>query len=78
MKAMDAKLPKALEAELAALESEAQRLAHVVKSLRDEKRMLSERLNSVNSERAQLLNKNAVVQNHVETMIARLKGMEQA
>ncbi|MGH8161355.1 MAG: hypothetical protein ACRESR_04275 [Gammaproteobacteria bacterium] len=75
---MDAALPKSLEDELAALEDEAQRLAHVVKSLREEKRMLSERLNSVNSERAQLLNKNAVVQNRVETMIARLKGMEQA
>ncbi len=75
---MDAELPKSLEDELTALEGEVQRLARVVKGLREEKRMLSERLNSVNSERAQLLNKNAVVQNRVETMIARLKGMEQA
>lgn len=71
-------LPKALEGELAALEREVQRLARTVKNLREEKAILSERLNSVNSERAQLLNKNAMVQNRVENMIARLKGMEQA
>ncbi|MGH8273496.1 MAG: hypothetical protein ACRES9_04450 [Gammaproteobacteria bacterium] len=75
---MTNELPKALERELAALEHEVHNLTRTVKSLREEKAILSERLNSVNSERAQLLNKNAVVQNRVENMIARLKGMEQA
>lgn len=75
---MDTKLPKELESELAALEREMLGLLKTVKSLREEKKLLAERLNSVNSERAQLLNKNAVVQNKVETMIARLKGIEQA
>jgi uncharacterized protein (TIGR02449 family) len=75
---MDGKLSKKLEDELGGLEGEVQRLAQVVKGLREEKRMLTERLNSVNSERAQLLNKNAGVQNRVETMIVRLKSMEQA
>ncbi|MGH8271945.1 MAG: TIGR02449 family protein [Gammaproteobacteria bacterium] len=75
---MDTKLPKELESELAALEREMKGLLSTVKRLREEKKLLGERLNSINSERAQLLNKNAVVQNRVETMIARLKGIEQA
>ncbi len=75
---MDTKLPKELESELAALEREMHGLLNTVKRLREEKKLLGERLNSVNSERAQLLNKNAVVQNRVETMIARLKGIEKA
>lgn len=75
---MDRQLPKALESELAGLENVAQQLGKEVKSLREEKRLLSERLNSINSERAQLLNKNAIVQSRVEAMITRLKGIEQA
>lgn len=75
---MDAKLPEELESELAAVEREMRALLQTARRLREENKLLSERLNSVNSERAQLLNKNAVVQNRVETMIARLKGIEQA
>jgi len=75
---MEAPLPKELEEELSGLEDEIARLAGVVKRLREEKHLLTERLNSLNAERAQLLNKNAVVQNRVESMIARLKSMEQA
>lgn len=75
---MDAILPKELEAELGALEREVTRLAGVTKQLREENRLLAERLNDLSAERAQLLNKNAIVQSRVEAMIMRLKGMEQA
>lgn len=75
---MENTLPKTLESELAALETTVRQLNDEVKSLRHEKTLLTERLNSVNSERAQLLNKNAVVQSRVEAMITRLKGIEQA
>ncbi|MDN5865201.1 MAG: TIGR02449 family protein [Gammaproteobacteria bacterium] len=75
---MDNPLPKALESELAGLEKVVHRLGKELENLREEKRLLSERLNSVNSERAQLLNKNAIVQSRVEAMITRLKGIEQA
>jgi len=75
---MEASLPKELEEELSGLEGEVTRLVGVVKRLREEKRLLTDRLNSLNAERAQLMNKNAVVQNRVESMIARLKSMEQA
>lgn len=71
-------LPKELEAELAALEREIARFAAATKRLRKENRLLSERLNGLNAERAQLLNKNAIVQSRVEAMIMRLKSMEQA
>lgn len=75
---MDIELPKELEEELASLEREVARLAGVIKRLREEKVLLAERLNTLNAERAQLLNKNAMVQNRVEAMITRLKTMEQA
>lgn len=75
---MGKSLPKELEAELAALEREIARFAAVAKRLRKENQLLSERLNGLNSERAQLLNKNAIVQSRVEAMIMRLKSMEQA
>lgn len=75
---MDIELPKELEEELASLEREVARLAGVIKRLREEKTLLAERLNTLNAERAQLLNKNAMVQNRVEAMITRLKTMEQA
>lgn len=75
---MENQLPKTLESELAGLERLVQQLGKEVSGLREEKRLLSDRLNSVNSERAQLLNKNAIVQSRVEAMITRLKGIEQA
>ncbi|MGH8427100.1 MAG: TIGR02449 family protein [Gammaproteobacteria bacterium] len=71
-------LPKELEAELGAIEREVRRLAGTIKRLREENRLLAERLNGINAERAQLLNKNAIVQSRVEAMIVRLKSMEQA
>lgn len=75
---MNASVPQELESELSALEREVSRLAGVTRRLREENRLLAERLNGLNSERAQLLNKNAIVQSRVEAMIMRLKGMEQA
>lgn len=75
---MGKNLPKELEAELAAMEREIARFAAAAKRLRKENLLLSERLNGLNAERAQLLNKNAIVQSRVEAMIMRLKSMEQA
>lgn len=75
---MGENLPKELEAELAAMEREIARFAAAATQLRKENRLLSERLNGLNAERAQLLNKNAIVQSRVEAMIMRLKSMEQA
>lgn len=75
---MNQALPQELEGEISALEREIARLASVAKRLRKENELLSERLNGLNSDRAQLLNKNAIVQSRVEAMIMRLKSMEQA
>ncbi|HEX5313347.1 MAG TPA: TIGR02449 family protein [Gammaproteobacteria bacterium] len=75
---MAANVSRQLDAEIAAIEREVLRLSDIARRLREENRLLAERLNGLNSERAQLLNKNAIVQSRVEAMIARLKGMEQA
>jgi uncharacterized protein (TIGR02449 family) len=73
---MDAQLPKKLEEELQGLEKEVLRLAKRVEGLREENHLLTERLNTLSAERAQLANKNMVVQSRVEAMITRLKGLE--
>ena len=73
---MDAQLPKKLEVELQGLEKEVLRLAKRVEGLREENRLLTDRLNALSAERAQLANKNMMVQSRVEAMITRLKGLE--
>lgn len=73
---MDAQLPKKLEEELQGLEKEVLRLAKRVEGLREENKLLTERLNTLSAERAQLANKNMMVQSRVEAMITRLKGLE--
>ena len=45
-------------------------------NVRAQYRLLTERLNTLSAERAQLANKNMVVQSRVEAMITRLKGLE--
>jgi uncharacterized protein (TIGR02449 family) len=74
---MDKKLPKELEAELQGLECEVKRLAGRIEALYEENRLLTERMNTLSAERAQLTNKNMMVQSRVEAMITRLKGLEQ-
>ena len=74
---MDKKLPKELEAELQGLECEAEHLVGRIKVLYEENRLLTERMNTLSAERAQLTNKNMMVQSRVEAMITRLKGLEQ-
>ncbi len=74
---MDKKLPKELEAELQGLEREVKRLAGRIEALYEENRLLTERMNTLSAERAQLTNKNMMVQSRVEAMIMRLKGLEQ-
>lgn len=73
---MDKKLPKELEAELRGLEQEVKRLAKQLETLHEENRLLTERMNTLSAERAQLANKNMMVQSRVEAMITRLKGLE--
>jgi len=73
---MDAQLPKKLEEELQGLEKEVLRLTERVEGLREENRLLTDRLNTLSAERAQLANKNMMVQSRVEAMITRLKGLE--
>lgn len=73
---MDKKLPKELEAELQGLEREIKRLAGRLETLHEENRLLTERMNTLSAERAQLANKNMMVQSRVEAMITRLKGLE--
>ncbi|GEM_PF-1105292 len=75
---MDIRLPENLETEFSHIEREINRLTHEVRRLKEENRQLANRLHAVSAERAQLLNKNAIVQNRVESMIARLKGLERA
>lgn len=73
---MDRKLPKKLEDEMQALEHEVAHLSTRLAALREENRLLTERLNTLSAERAQLANKNMMVQSRVEAMITRLKGLE--
>ncbi len=73
---MDKKLPKELEAELRGLEQEVKRLAKQLETLHEENHLLTERMNTLSAERAQLANKNMMVQSRVEAMITRLKGLE--
>ncbi len=73
---MDAQLPKKLEEELQSLEKEVVSLSKRMEGLREENRLLTERLNTLSAERAQLANKNMVVQSRVVAMITRLKGLE--
>lgn len=73
---MDAQLPKKLEEELQSLEKEVISLSKRMEGLCEENRLLTERLNTLSAERAQLANKNMVVQSRVEAMITRLKGLE--
>lgn len=74
---MKTQLNTAIETELRGLEEEIAQLHSAMSHLKAENRQLSERLDELTAERAQLLNKNAVVQSRVEAMIARLKGLEQ-
>lgn len=74
---MKTQLNIAIENELRSLEKEIVGLRSAMVHLKVENRQLSERLDELTAERAQLLNKNAVVQSRVEAMIARLKGLEQ-
>ena len=51
-------------------------LVTMVTQLREENRALRQRLDSLTSERATLLQKNEQVRTRVEAMIGRLKAME--
>lgn len=75
---MDIRLPENMEAEFSHIEREIKRLTREVRRLKEENRQLANRLRAVSTERTQLLNKNSVVQSRVESMITRLKGLEQA
>ena len=68
--------PSAANQELELLETRLGELVTMVTQLREENRALRQRLDSLTSERATLLQKNEQVRTRVEAMIGRLKAME--
>jgi cell division protein ZapB len=64
--------------ELQRLERRLDELLVICKQLQDENRLLRQRQDSLMTERATLLHKNEQVRGRVESMINRLKAMEQA
>jgi cell division protein ZapB len=68
--------PSAANQELELLEVRLGELVTMVTQLREENRALRQRLDSLASERATLLQKNEQVRTRVEAMIGRLKAME--
>ncbi|MFL6551170.1 MAG: TIGR02449 family protein [Povalibacter sp.] len=68
--------PTAANQELELLEVRLGELVTIVTQLREENRALRQRLDSLTSERATLLQKNEQVRTRVEAMIGRLKAME--
>lgn len=65
------------EIELKALEKRLDDLVGVVSLLKEENRSLKQRQDALTAEKAQLLQKNEQVRARVESMITRLKAMEQ-
>lgn len=68
--------PSLVGQELELLEQRLGELVTMVHQLREENRALRQRLDSLSSERATLLQKNEQVRTRVEAMIGRLKAME--
>ncbi len=68
--------PTLVGQELELLEQRLGELVTMVHQLREENRALRQRLDSLSSERATLLQKNEQVRTRVEAMIGRLKAME--
>ncbi len=68
--------PTLVGQELELLEQRLGDLVTMVHQLREENRALRQRLDSLSSERATLLQKNEQVRTRVEAMIGRLKAME--
>lgn len=63
--------------QIALLEQRVEALLRLCDRLRDENRMLRDSQESLNAERAALLEKNETARSRVEAMISRLKAMEQ-
>jgi cell division protein ZapB len=77
--AMNKKTPEhQFEVELRALEQRLDDLVGVVDTLKEENKSLKQRQDSLTAERSQLLQKNEQVRARVESMINRLKAMEQS
>ncbi|MCJ7558002.1 MAG: TIGR02449 family protein [Gammaproteobacteria bacterium] len=75
---MNKKAPEQqFEVELKALEVRLDDLVGVVDTLKEENRSLRQRQDALTAERSQLLQKNEQVRARVESMINRLKAMEQ-
>ena len=75
---MNKKAPEQqFEVELKALEVRLDDLVGVVDTLKEENHSLRQRQDALTSERSQLLQKNEQVRAPVESMINRLKAMEQ-
>ncbi|MCW8845224.1 MAG: TIGR02449 family protein [Gammaproteobacteria bacterium] len=75
---MNKKAPEQqFEVELRALEVRLDDLVGVVDTLKEENHSLRQRQDALTAERSQLLQKNEQVRARVESMINRLKAMEQ-
>jgi cell division protein ZapB len=75
---MNKKAPEQqFEVELKALEVRLDDLVRVVDTLKEENYSLRQRQDALTTERSQLLQKNEQVRARVESMINRLKAMEQ-
>ena len=75
---MNKKAPEQqFEVELKALEARLDDLVGVVDTLKEENHSLRQRQDALTAERSQLLQKNEQVRARVESMINRLKAMEQ-
>jgi cell division protein ZapB len=74
---MDASLTREEAAlDLARLEGQVERLLSMCERLRGENKVLRERQASLLAERARLMEKNSVARTRVESIIARLQGLE--
>lgn len=60
------------------LEQQVNELLELCERLSNENRDLRAQINNINRERAQLVEQKETVRNHVESMISRLRSMENA
>ena len=73
---MSDKSPRALRQEMDRLERQVDALVRHCARLEEENRVLREARDSLNAERASLLEKNEQARSKIESMIGRLKAME--
>jgi cell division protein ZapB len=73
---MSKKMEQNPSAELASLEAQLEELLRLCERLKGENHSLRDQQDVLSSERAALIEKNEMARSRVESMITRLKGME--